>query len=85
MLDFLFSVLWDELTIYILIIAPEQIGCKAGTLPVHLCWERARILPLARSRSAILAKMESTTRIYARIVDKMTENPARYLEAMLTT
>jgi hypothetical protein len=24
-----------------------------------------------------------TTRIYARIVDKMTENPARYLEAML--
>jgi hypothetical protein len=24
-----------------------------------------------------------TTRIYVRIVDKMTENPARYLEAML--
>jgi len=26
----------------------------------------------------------STSRIYAKIVDKMTENPARYLEAMLT-
>jgi integrase len=25
-----------------------------------------------------------TTRVYARIVDKMTENPARFLEAMLT-
>jgi integrase len=24
-----------------------------------------------------------TTRVYARIVDKMTENPARFLEAML--
>jgi site-specific recombinase XerD len=26
----------------------------------------------------------STTQIYAQIVNKMTENPARFLEAMLT-
>ena len=25
-----------------------------------------------------------TTQVYAKIVDKLTENPARYLEAMLT-
>jgi integrase/recombinase XerC len=68
----------------------ERLGLKAKGISCHslrhsaATWARAGGAKLDALADMMGHADVSTTRIYAQIVDKMTENPARFLEAMLT-
>jgi integrase/recombinase XerD len=68
----------------------EDLGLKAAGISCHslrhsaATWARAGGAKLDAIADQLGHASTDTTRIYARIVDKMTENPAKYLEAMLT-
>ena len=68
----------------------EALGLKAAGISCHslrhsaATWARAGGAKLDALADIMGHANVSTTRIYAQIVDKMTENPARFLEAMLT-
>jgi integrase len=67
-----------------------DVGLKAKGISCHslrhsaATWARAGGAKLDAIADQLGHASTDTTRIYARIVDRMTENPARYLEAMLT-
>ena len=66
-----------------------DLGLKAEGISCHslrhsaATWARAGGAKLDAIADLLGHASTNTTRIYARIVDKMTENPARFLEAML--
>jgi site-specific recombinase XerD len=68
----------------------ERLGLKAKGISCHslrhsaATWARTGGAKLDALADMMGHADVSTTRIYAQIVDKMTENPARFLEAMLT-
>jgi integrase/recombinase XerD len=68
----------------------KQAGLKADGISCHslrhsfATWSRAGGANLDSLQDALGHASGDTTRVYARIVDKMKENPTRYLEAMLT-
>jgi integrase/recombinase XerD len=67
-----------------------DVGLKAKGISCHSLrhsvgtWSLAGGAKLAAIADLFGHSSTDTTRIYARIVDKMTENPAKFLEAMLT-
>jgi site-specific recombinase XerD len=69
----------------------EALGLKAKGISCHslrhsaATWARAGGAALDSLADMLGHADTSTTRIYAQVVNKMQENPARYLEAMLTT
>ena len=68
----------------------ERLGLKAKGISYHslrhsaATWARAGGAKLDAIADQLGHASTDTTRIYAQIVNKMTENPARFLEAMLT-
>jgi integrase len=66
-----------------------DVGLKAAGISCHslrhsaATWARAGGAKLDAIADQLGHASTDTTRIYARIVDRMTENPARYLEAVL--
>jgi site-specific recombinase XerD len=67
-----------------------RLGLKAEGISCHsLCHSAATWARAGGAKIDAIADMlghapTDTARIYSKIVDRMTENPARYLEAMLT-
>jgi site-specific recombinase XerD len=67
----------------------ERLGLKADGVSCHslrhsaATWARAGGAKIDAIADMLGHASTDTTRVYAKIVDKMTENPARYLEAML--
>jgi len=67
-----------------------DVGLKAKGISCHslrhsaATWARAGGAKLDAIADQLGHASTDTTRIYARIVDRMTENPALYLEALLT-
>ena len=67
-----------------------NVGLKAERISCHslrhsaATWARAGGAKLDAIADQLGHASTDTTRIYARIVDRMTENPAKFLEAMLT-
>jgi integrase/recombinase XerD len=68
----------------------EALGLKAAGISCHslrhsaATWARAGGAKLDAIADQFGHASTDTTRIYARIVDRMTENPAKFLEAMLS-
>jgi len=67
----------------------ERLGLKSEGISCHslrhsaATWVRASGAKIDAMADMLGHSSTDTTRIYARVVDKMTENPARFLEAML--
>jgi integrase/recombinase XerC len=68
----------------------ERLDLKAAGISSHslrhsaATWARAGGAKLDAIADHLGHASTDTTRIYARIVDKMTENPAKFLETMIT-
>jgi len=68
----------------------EALGLKAAGISCHslrhsaATWARAGGAKLDAPADILGHADTSTTRIYAKVVNKMQENPARFLEAILT-
>jgi len=67
----------------------ERLGLKADGVSCHslrhsaATWARAGGAKIDALADMLGHSSTDTTRVYSKIVDKLTENPARYLEAML--
>jgi len=67
----------------------DRVGLKADGVSCHslrhgaATWARAGGAKLDAIGGMLGHASVTTTQVYAKIVDKMTENPARFLEAML--